>query len=371
MTTLIMFYGMSFILGFAGNTLIIAMSQMQANPLVFVGVGLMYFGLFAKISAAPFHWWAPDAYEGSEAWTLGFASVVPKVAAGLVTLKLTIMLFGEIPMLAELLMVAAIASMALGSFAALTQKDLRRLMAYSGIVNMGYFLVATAMMALGGPKAADAFYVAIFFLAAYSIPSLGLFLVLSHEGPKISDLNGLSQRKPFAAWAIVVFSVSLIGIPPLMGFFAKFNLYIVIVQANQIALVIAATILTVVSAFYYVRIIRAAFFEVPQEALEVDAQAVTTLENADEDPDEELILAAAEGESLGQFAQLEDETDSEGAGEPDPNKLPEADHAADYYDADERAAYSVSAYLAIGILLALTAALGILYGPIMKLLTHA
>ena len=254
MTSLVMLYGFSFLYGISGSTQFSELDLAGSGTLGLLAVLLALAGLFAKLSAAPFHYWAPDAYEGAEPWTVAFVSTVPKIAGAIATVRL---LQAVAPGMATISMVLAIvagASMLLGNLGALTQTDVRRMMAYSGVAHSGYLL-------LGAVALTGAGYVAtIFYAVAYAIPSLGVMLVVAEEGSAVSDFNGLSSRRPATAWAVVVMLLSLIGIPPLAGFFGKLFLFQSALSAGQTALVVLAVVMSVVSAGYYLRIVRAMFF---------------------------------------------------------------------------------------------------------------
>ena len=346
MATLVMIYGMSFLIGLSAGTTFTALANLPDTPLTFVAFGLVLIGLFAKLSVAPFHWWAPDACEGAEPWTIAFVAVIPKITAVLVIIRIVSVVSpnmpilntgaGNISLLSLLMLIIAIATLVVGAFAALTQSDIRRMMAYSGVVNAGYILIALVIISLGGYHAQNAFYAAVFYIIAYAFAAMGVLLIAAHEGGKVTDLNGLSDRNPYLAWCLVILALSLIGVPPLLGFFAKFNLFLVAIDAGQIELVILAVFMAAVCAFYYLRLIRAAFFgekpAIPEWAEEAeDADADTDTDESDSDV-----------------------TESE---------------AADTRDTDTKSPYSLCAYLAIGLLVAAIIALGILFQPIMNLLT--
>ncbi|MCL2403435.1 MAG: NADH-quinone oxidoreductase subunit N [Coriobacteriia bacterium] len=331
MSTLIMIYGFSFLVGLsAGSSFTDLATSLPSTPLTFVAFGLVLLGLFAKLSVAPFHWWAPDAYEGSEPWTLAFVSVIPKVAVALVMLRLVISAAASVPLLHVIVTLMAILSMVIGSFAALKKNDVRRMMAYSGVVNGGYVLIALSIVTLGGASVAAAFNAALFFIVSYAIATMGLLLIVAHEGGKVSDLNGLSQRNPFMAWSLAILVLSMIGAPPFLGFFAKLNLFLAAIDAGQIEIVILAVLVVVVSAFYYLRLIRAAFFG-KTESKDFDdssAEAVEALE-----------LERAQN-----------------------SPLEKADHT-------EKSPYSLCATLAIAVIVLAVAVMGVLYSPIMSALT--
>lgn len=254
LTTLVMLYGMSLLYGVTATTRYGGLDLKAGGALGLLGLVLTIVGMFAKLSAAPFHYWAPDAYEGAEPWTVSYVSTVPKVAGAIALVRLAAALGGSSEVLGPVLLVGAVASMLLGNLAALTQTDLRRMMAYSGVAHTGYLLLGIAAMTPSGLGAAS------FYAVAYAIPSLGVMLLAAEEGPLVSDFNGLAQRRPAAAWFVVLMLVSLIGIPPLVGFFGKLYLFGAALDAGLAPWVVVAVLMSVVSAGYYLRIVRAAFF---------------------------------------------------------------------------------------------------------------
>ena len=350
MSTLIMLYGLSFVVGLAQGTTFAALANLPATPLTFVALGLVLLGFFAKLSVAPFHWWAPDAYEGAESWAIAFASVIPKVAVTLVIIRFVFTTIASAPLLHLLIMVVALVSLIVGAFAALQQRDIRRMMAYSGVVNGGYILIALTAITAGGQSAQDAFYAAIFYVIAYALASMGVLLIAAHEGGRVSDLNGLAERNPYLAWCLVILALSMIGVPPFLGFFAKLNLFLAAVNAELIELVVLAVLVAVVCSFYYLRLIRAAFFG--------DAPLSMGKKLADETSgstaDDETLESADDGE-VGHELPLGDETG-------EPSALQQA-------DCTERSPYSLCAHIAIGLIVTAIVLMGILYQPVMNLLT--
>lgn len=261
--SLLFMYGVSFVVGMSGTTLmdrtIVAPGAVGLVAAVFVSAGLL-----AKLSAAPFQWWSPDAYAGAPAASVAFVSSVPKIA-GLVAFARVIAVFGppaageawRAPGLAVVVLGAAALSMLIGNLAAYPQQDMRRLMAYSGIAHAGYLLLGLATGGVTGVRAA------VFYAAAYAVPSLGVMLVSAEEGSRIDDLRGLVRRRPWVAWTLVVFLLSLIGVPPLAGFSGKLLLFGSALDAGLLALVVLALVMSVVSAGFYFRIVRAVFFAEP------------------------------------------------------------------------------------------------------------
>jgi NADH-quinone oxidoreductase subunit N len=254
MTTLVMLYGFSFVYGLSGSTRYDSIDLARAGALGVVAVMLALVGMFAKLTAAPFHYWAPDAYAGSSPWTVAFVSTVPKVAGAVAMIRFVSAVSPSSATTGVVLGVVAGISMLLGNLAALTQTDMRRLMAYSGVAHSGYLLIGVAALSRLG------FAAAVAYSMAYAFPSMAIMLVAAEEGPLVSDFNGLAQRRPATAWGVVLLLLSLVGVPPMIGFFGKLNLLLAAQRANLTALVVIAVIVSVVSAGYYMRIVRAMFF---------------------------------------------------------------------------------------------------------------
>lgn len=254
LTSIVMLYGLSFLYGVSGATAFAEISLDGSGALGLVAMLLTLVGLLAKMSAAPFHYWAPDAYEGAQPAAVAFVSTVPKIAGITVMARLLAAVAPQISGLATILAIAAAASMVLGNFAALPQVDLRRLMAYSGVAHTGYVLMAFASGTGLGYRAA------VFYAVAYAAPSMAVMLLAAGEDAEMTALGGLAARKPWLAWATVVWLLSLIGIPPLAGFFGKLYLFSAAVSGSLWLLVVLAILTSVVSAGYYFRIIREVFF---------------------------------------------------------------------------------------------------------------
>ncbi|MDY0087011.1 MAG: NADH-quinone oxidoreductase subunit N [Coriobacteriia bacterium] len=253
LTSVIMLYGLSFVYGVSGTTAFAEISLEAAGTLGLVAVLLTLVGLLAKMSAAPFHYWAPDAYAGAQPAAVAFVSTVPKIAGITVMARILSVVAPQMPELAPILSLAAAASMVLGNFAALPQTDLRRLMAYSGVAHTGYVLMALA----AGPPIG--YRSAVFYAVAYAVPSMAIMLLAAEEHTDVTGIGGLSSRRPWLAWFTVVWLLSLIGIPPLAGFFGKLYLFSAAVSGSSWVLLVIALLTSVVSAGYYFRIIRAAF----------------------------------------------------------------------------------------------------------------
>lgn len=252
------FYGLSFVIGMSGLTSLAA-THMEPGLMGAMAAGFLLAGLFAKLSAAPFQWWAPDAYAGAPAASVAFVSAVPKVAGLLAFARVAQVMSPQVPSLQAMLIGGAVLSMVLGNLAAYPQTDLRRLMAYSGIAHAGYLLVGLAAGSGAGYAAA------LFYAIAYAVPSMGIMLVVAQAGDSIADIRGLATRLPWAAWSSVVFLLSLIGVPPLAGFIGKLYLFTAAMDAGLVWVSVLAVAMSAVSAGFYFRIIRAMFFEVPAE----------------------------------------------------------------------------------------------------------
>ena len=252
--SLLFMYGMSFVVGMSGSTAFSA-TRLETGVVGLVAATFVMAGLLAKLSAAPFQWWSPDAFAGAPIAAVAYVSSVPKIA-GIVAFARVVALFAPQRGVEWVLVGAAAASMLIGNLAAYPQQDMRRLMAYSGIAHVGYMLVALATGSATGLRAA------VFYSIAYAVPSLGVMLIAGAEGPRIDDIRGLAARRPWAAWTMVLLLLSLIGVPPLAGFTGKLYLFSAALGSLQV-LVTLALVMTVVSAGFYFRMIRAMFFAEP------------------------------------------------------------------------------------------------------------
>jgi len=265
-------YGMALIYGETGNTMLTGIHQAlihtalsrQFDPLFLAGLALLAVGLLFKVSAAPFHWWTPDVYQGSPVVVTTFMSVATKVAAFTVFLRLFSATFApyrsewEIP-----IALVAIASMVFGNVVALAQGSIKRLLAYSGIAQAGYILIG---LAVGRPDGTQA---ALFYLVGYAFMNTGAFAVitiLSHRDEdcdRYSELAGLSQRQPLLAGLMAVFMLSLAGFPLTVGFFGKLFLFAAAIHDGELPLAIWGILTSAVSLFYYLRVILVMFTPAP------------------------------------------------------------------------------------------------------------
>ncbi|HEY0850489.1 MAG TPA: NADH-quinone oxidoreductase subunit NuoN, partial [Bradyrhizobium sp.] len=253
-------YGSSLIYGYTGTVAfagIAAAAKTASAGLVF-GIVFLLAGLCFKISAVPFHMWTPDVYEGAPTPVTAFFASAPKVAAMAVFTRVALTAFpGIVPQWQQIVVFVAIASMALGSFAAIAQKNIKRLMAYSSIGHMGYALVGLAAGSMAGVRGV------LLYMLIYMVMTLGTFACIlamrRKEGENvenIDDLAGLSQTNPFMATVLTVLMFSLAGIPPMAGFFGKYFVFMAAIEAQLYALAIIGVLASVVGAYYYLRVIK-------------------------------------------------------------------------------------------------------------------
>ncbi len=266
-------YGASLIYGFTGSTLFTdiaaAVQPSGANLGLIFGLVFLMTGFAFKISAVPFHMWTPDVYEGAPTPVTAFFAAAPKLAAMALTVRT---LFAAFPSVThewqQIVTFLAIASMALGSFAAIGQRNIKRLMAYSSIGHMGYALVGLAAGTAEGVQGV------IVYLAIYLAMTLGTFaciLAMRRHGRMVEDIDqlaGLSNTSPTMAFLLAMLLFSLAGIPPLAGFFAKFYVFLAAINAGLYALAVIGVLLSVVGAYYYLRIVKIMYFDAPAERFE-------------------------------------------------------------------------------------------------------
>jgi NADH-quinone oxidoreductase subunit N len=260
-------YGMSLVYGFTGNTGFdeIAAVLSAGEPQLGLIFGLVFImaGLAFKISAVPFHMWTPDVYEGAPTPVTAFLAAAPKIGAMAIFVRIVIDAF--LPIFAEwqqIVVFISIASMVLGSVAAIGQRNIKRLMAYSSIGHMGYALVGLAAGTAGGVSGV------LLYMAIYLVMTLGTFACImamrQKEGgnvENIDDLAGLSTTRPFMAFVLTALMFSLAGIPPLAGFFAKYFVFVAAIEAKLYALAIIGVLASVIGAYYYLRIIKVMWFD--------------------------------------------------------------------------------------------------------------
>jgi len=265
-------YGCSLVYGFTGTTNFDVMAGLWRDGAgigVVVGLVFILSGLAFKVSAVPFHMWTPDVYEGAPTPVTAFFSVAPKIAAIALFLRVAFGPFGALVGEWQQVIVAiSIASMLLGSFAAIHQTNIKRLMAYSSIGHVGFALVGLAAGTEAGVRGV------LFYMAIYLFMQVGCFacILCMRRGGRmvegITDLAGLSRTNPMMALAMAVFMFSMAGIPPLAGFLAKFFVFKAAIDAGLYGLAVVGVLASVVGAFYYVRIVRIMYFDEAEDSFD-------------------------------------------------------------------------------------------------------
>jgi len=267
----LLLYGCSLIYGFSGSTNfdLIAQNINQLNTGSIFGIVFILVGLAFKVSAVPFHMWAPDVYEGSPTSVTAFFAIVPKVAALTVFIRfLYVPFINVVDQWQMIIIFISLASMILGAVAAIGQTNIKRLMAYSSIGHMGYALAGLATGSNEGIQST------VIYLSIYLLMNLGIFSCIFMMKRKdifyedIQDLSGLSKNHPIISICLLLLLFSLAGIPPLAGFFAKFYIFMAVIKVKMYTLAIIGLITTVISAFYYLRIIKTIYFDAPEEIFE-------------------------------------------------------------------------------------------------------
>ena len=264
----LLLYGCSLIYGFTGSTNfeIISINLTESNTGAIFGIVFVIVALAFKISAVPFHMWTPDVYEGSPTSVTSFFALVPKIAAISVFIRFMYSPFiNLIDQWQTIIIFLSIASMVLGAVSAIGQNNIKRLMAYSTIGHMGYALAGLATGTQGGVHST------ISYLTIYLVMNLGAFgciFMMKRENifyENISDLSGLSKNHPTLAFSFLIILFSLAGIPPLAGFFAKFYIFMSVIEVKMYVLATIGLLTTVISAFYYLRIIKVIYFDEPKK----------------------------------------------------------------------------------------------------------
>ncbi len=269
----LLLYGCSLIYGFTGSTNFnIIADQLSSNEYALTfGIVFILVGLSFKISAVPFHMWAPDVYEGSPTSVTLFFTMVPKIAALTVFIRfLYVPFLNLIDQWQMILIFLSIASMLFGAIAAIGQTNLKRLIAYSSIGHVGYILAGLATGSNDGIQSS------ITYIIIYIIMNLGLFACLlmmkrnDEYYENIDDLSGLSKNHPLLSLSLLIILFSLAGIPPLAGFFAKFYIFKSVLEQSMYFLAIVGLLSTVIAAFYYLRIIKIMYFDNEKDKYERD-----------------------------------------------------------------------------------------------------
>ena len=266
-------YGASLVYGFAGTTSFEGIAKVVGHGDGSIGalVGMIFItaGLAFKVSAVPFHMWTPDVYEGAPTSVTTFFAIAPKAAAVVLMVRVLVGPFAPITaQWQQVIVLIAILSMVLGAFAAINQRNIKRLMAYSSIGNVGYMLVGLAAGTEAGVRGV------LVYLAIYLVMTAGTFgciLCMRVHGQAVNEIDnlaGLARTKPLLALVLGVFMFSLAGIPPLAGFFGKLYVFLAAVEAGLYGLAVIGLLASVVAAFYYMRIVKIMYFDEPAEPLD-------------------------------------------------------------------------------------------------------
>jgi NADH-quinone oxidoreductase subunit N len=270
----LLLYGASLTYGYTGTTLFAGIASVVDEPgpislgLLF-GLVFLVAGIAFKVSAVPFHMWTPDVYEGSPTPVTAFFSTAPKVAAAAMLARVLLDAFaGAVQDWQQILAFLSVASMFLGAVAAIGQRNIKRLMAYSSITHMGFVLMGLAAGTEAGAAAL------LIYLTIYVVMNVGVFafiLNMEKDGKPVTDIGALglySRREPARAAALAVLMFSLAGVPPLVGFVGKFYVLVAAVEAGLVWLAVAGVVAAVIAAFYYLRIVYLMYFAEPVDELD-------------------------------------------------------------------------------------------------------
>jgi len=262
----VMLFGLSFIFGVTHTTYVVdiinVLPNVISNPAAIVGLLLTLCGFFFKLAVFPFHFWAPDVYQGAANQVTAYIASASKVAAVAIIMRMVSLVGGNSEYLVDVLVTLSIASMTLGNLVAIVQKDMKRLLAYSSISHAGYVLIGILSMSQTGYASA------IFYALAYLVMNLCCFLVVvkvAQDGSdlKIAQLAGLHRRSPILAMALMLAVFGLAGIPPTIGFTGKFLVFAAAMEKGYITLVIIAMINATISLYYYILVVKAAYLMEP------------------------------------------------------------------------------------------------------------
>ena len=275
----ILLYGMSMIYGISGSLNIseiatFSTSSLGSREILILNFGLVFLviGIAFKLGAVPFHMWVPDVYAGSPTAVTMFLSTVPKIAALAMLVRLLIDgLSAMQPYWSDLFIVLAVLSVAVGSLAALMQTNIKRMLAYSTISHIGFVLLGFATGIVSGYSAA-VFYILVYILM--SLAAFGMIILLNKQGfeaDKISDFRGLSQHSPWFALMMLIIMLSMAGIPPFIGFYAKFFILQQLLDAGFVAITIIVVVFAVISAYYYLQVIKTMYFTKTSNIIKINA----------------------------------------------------------------------------------------------------
>jgi NADH-quinone oxidoreductase subunit N len=281
----LLLYGMSMLYGATGTLNIEEMARLiaagNANRAVLVfGLVFVVAGLSFKVGVVPFHMWIPDVYDGAPSAMTLFIGTAPKLAAFAMAMRLLVNGLLELAIdWQQMLTILAVLSLALGNLAAIAQSNIKRMLAYSTIAHMGFMLLGLLAGVVGGNRlsAPDAYSAAMFYAVVYVLTSLGAFGVVvlmsraGFEAENIVDYRGLNQRSPWYAFMMLLVMFSLAGVPPTVGFYAKLVVLDAVIKAGQIWLAVFAVIMSLVGAFYYLRIVKVMYFDEPQSTVPIES----------------------------------------------------------------------------------------------------
>lgn len=264
MATGVMLFGMSYLFGLTGTTyikdIVPVLEANPSQPAVLFALLMVLSGFFYKLAVFPMHFWVPDVYQGASNETTGFIATVPKLGAVALLIRFMTLPSGHPELLAKLFIVLALCSMFYGNLSALVQKDIKRMLGFSGISHAGFIVLGLLTMQASG------YATAIYYITGYVLMNLACFLVISNvsvhgENLRIADLNGLHKRQPMLAFVLAVGLFALGGIPPFVGFMGKFMLLTGALQLGHIVLVILAAFNTAIAIYYYLSVVKAAYTE--------------------------------------------------------------------------------------------------------------
>ena len=273
-----MLFGMSYMYGLTGSTqlsvIVEKLSLMYSQPAAVVAMVMVLAGFFYKLAIFPFHFWVPDVYEGASNETTAFIASVPKLAAVALLIRLVSTINGEGQVIVNVLMVCAVLSMFYGNLSALVQKDIKRMLGFSGIAHAGFVLLGILTFQITG------YANALYYIIGYVVMNLACFLVVctvsqKGENVMIEDLSGLHKRAPFMAFTLAVGLFALAGIPPFVGFMGKFMLLTAALKEGYLLLVILAALNTAIAIFYYLSVVRVTFCSDPEERADVSSSLLT------------------------------------------------------------------------------------------------
>jgi NADH-quinone oxidoreductase subunit N len=267
-------YGMSMIYGATGSLSIPEVAERiasgkAAGAILMLGLVFIVAGLAFKLGAVPFHMWVPDVYQGAPTAVALLISTAPKLAAFAFVVRLLVESLGHPALVAQwqqMLVILAVLSMAIGNITAIAQTNLKRMLAYSTISHMGFMLLGILSGTVEGYGAAM-FYVAVY--AVTGLGSFGMILLLSRDGfeaDRLEDFKGLNRRSPWHAFLMLLLMFSMAGIPPTVGFYAKLSVLQAVLDAGQVWLAVVAVAMSLIGAFYYLRVVRLMYFDEPLDA---------------------------------------------------------------------------------------------------------